>query len=175
MPEKTPLDEEFPNLKKYVTIPFVFVGLFILATSFVNFGIGRYILGIVIGLALLAIGIGFWFNARWARFISGITLLLLGLYTMIAPIVHVISAGTVGFQKYDPFENIPPLLMVLIIFIGLAIVGAGVGILIYVFEKKDAPKVQESKVCPYCGANVLEKNYEHHITIKCPKRGNFTK
>ena len=175
MSEENLIDKDYPNLKKYVSIPMVLIGLLVLISGFGPFGGGINIARILGGSILIATGIGFWYQAKWARFVVGIGFLLPGLYLTIWPFVHIIAAGTVGFQKYDPFAEFPPLVMILIVFTGLVIVAVGLGILIFVFMKKSVPSVPETKACPYCGVNVLAKNFEHHVTDKCPKRMNTAK
>jgi hypothetical protein len=136
MSEKNALDAQFPNLKKWVTIPLLLLGLGFIAGGFGLFGGGIDIVRIIGGAASIVVAIGFWFNAKWARFIAGVGFLLLGLYIAIAPFIHIISAGTVGFQKYDPFAEIPPLLMALIVFLGLGTACGGIVLIAFVLEKK---------------------------------------
>lgn len=179
MSEENLLDQDYPNFKKYVSIPLVLAGLLLLIAGIWYLVDGLPLVSsiarILGGFSLIATGIGFWYKAKWARVVVGIGFILLGLYLAIWPIVHVIAAGTVGFQKYDPFAEFPPLVMVLIVFAGLTIALVGGGIVITAFIKKSVPSMPETKACPYCGVNVLTKNFEHHVTDKCPKRMTITK
>ena len=83
-------------------------------------------LRIVIGIVMVVVGVGFFLRTHWAWLIMGIATIGLGLFMAIGPFVWIIAAGpftAVGYKS--PFENISPLMMWVIIFLGVATFGAG--------------------------------------------------
>jgi len=83
-------------------------------------------LRLVIGILMVVVGVGFFLRTHWAWFIMGIATIALGLVMAIGPFVWIIAAGPFTAAGYkSPFENISPLMMWLIIFLGIATFGAG--------------------------------------------------
>ncbi len=83
-------------------------------------------LRLILGIVMVVVGVGFFLRTHWAWFIIGIATIALGLFMAIGPFVWIIAAGPFTAAGYkSPFENISPLMMWLIIFLGVATFGAG--------------------------------------------------
>lgn len=98
-------------------------------------------LRLVIGIVMVGVGVGFLLRTHWAWFIIGIVTIALGLVMAIGPFVWIIAAGPFTAAGYkSPFENISPLMMWLIIFLGIATFGAG---LLMIFVSLGKMRIKE--------------------------------
>lgn len=98
-------------------------------------------LRMVLGILMVVVGVGFFLRTHWAWFIIGIVTIALGLVMAIGPFVWIIAAGPFTAAGYkSPFENISPLMMWLIIFLGIATFGAG---LLMIFVSLGKMRIKE--------------------------------
>lgn len=98
-------------------------------------------LRLVLGIVMVGVGVGFLLRTYWAWFIIGIVTIALGLVMAIGPFVWIIAAGPFTAAGYkSPFENISPLMMWLIIFLGIATFGAG---LLMIFVSLGKMRIKE--------------------------------
>lgn len=98
-------------------------------------------LRMVLGILMVVVGVGFFLRTHWAWFIIGIVTIALGLVMAIGPFVWIIAAGPLTAAGYkSPFENISPLMMWLIIFLGIATFGAG---LLMIFVSLGKMRIKE--------------------------------